>query len=178
MSKRAKLLLGAATLWPIIYGFVFVTGVFYLSMRHEFIEVPVFYANVLLIFHIFTVCLMMGLFGYYYCNTFSNPAVPEEQRGHWAMAIIFSNAAVMPIYWYLYIWRPHCRTDEPIKPDAPVCPDENKLDTESPASREGIQAVRPKYSVEREPIKPDGVRADGPRAVAGVCTQTPAIPPT
>ena len=41
-------------------------------------------------------------------------AVPQDKKALWAVVIFMGNALAMPVYWYLYIWKP--LRHEPLAP--------------------------------------------------------------
>ncbi|MGE5422408.1 MAG: hypothetical protein ACM3QW_04020 [Ignavibacteriales bacterium] len=101
MTKKAKIVLGIATLWPLLYMFIF----------FAFVLLAAFAPNqsasfeIILLLHIFTILWMFALAAIYILNVFKNDHIIQEIKILWALLILFGNMATMPIYWYLYIWR-------------------------------------------------------------------------
>ena len=109
MTKPAKVLLGVATLWPIVYTFIFIA--FFFS---AFFWAPgnpetgtgmppamaVFFA-----LHLLTMLFILALTVFYIVNIFRNERVEKDKKALWAIVIFMGNAIAMPIYWYLYIWK-------------------------------------------------------------------------
>ncbi|HEV7395505.1 MAG TPA: hypothetical protein VGN86_03250 [Pyrinomonadaceae bacterium] len=103
MTKGSKLLLGAATVWPI----------FYMLFFFVFIMASVFMGNdgpgplfaIVIPLHILTMLLMFALTVFYIVNVFRNERVSKDMKVLWAVVIFMGNLIAMPIYWYLYIWR-------------------------------------------------------------------------
>jgi hypothetical protein len=109
MQKSTKVLLGAASLWPIVYMFLFI-GFFFLAVLFGpgpaepgsgtqpawalFIGV-----------HLLTMLLILALTVFYIINIFRNDRVEKDKKALWAIVIFMGNAIAMPIYWYLYIWK-------------------------------------------------------------------------
>jgi hypothetical protein len=112
MSKWAKIALGLATLWPILYVFVFIAFVF--SMMFYFSsfepgpadhqEPPVWFFAVFAL-HFLTIIWVFGLLAFYIVNVFRNDRVEKDKKVLWAVVLFFGNTLAMPVYWYLYIWR-------------------------------------------------------------------------
>lgn len=102
MSKAKKILLGIATLWPILYMFIF------FGLAFSFITNA---ANPEVVFgylfggHIFTMLLMVILLIIYIRDVFENDMVLETRKTLWTILLLFGNMIAMPIYWYIYIWK-------------------------------------------------------------------------
>lgn len=106
MQKTGKLLLGAATLWPIVYLFVFFITIFstiFFMPGPEKGPPPLI--AIILPLHLLTMLLIMGLTIFYIVNVFRNPRVEKDQKALWAIVIFLGNMIGMPIYWYLYVWK-------------------------------------------------------------------------
>jgi hypothetical protein len=121
MRKSSKILLGVATLWPLLYLAIFLVG-WVAMMVFVFSQIPVsdnkvgapageppeaFVRGVLAFFvlHFLTILWMMGLLAIYIVNVFKNDRVTDDKKALWAVVIFLGNIIAMPIYWYLYIWR-------------------------------------------------------------------------
>lgn len=112
MSKSAKVMLGIATLWPIIYMLLFMAFFFYMAATlatgththgHNAGPPDLFF----LIFpvHMLTILWIFGLTAFYIVNLFKNERVSKDTKALWAVVIFLGNMLAMPVYWYLYIWR-------------------------------------------------------------------------
>lgn len=126
MQKSSKLLLGAATLWPIVYMFIFFFLIFSMMLFRPGPEPGGgFPPAVALIFglHILTMLLIMGLTIYYIVDVFRNNRVDKDKKALWAIVIFMGNMIGMPIYWYLYIWK------DPVKVHQPSPAQLNSVDT-------------------------------------------------
>jgi hypothetical protein len=107
MQKPGKIVLGAATLWPFIYMFIFFGFILcsILFMRGEPSGAfPVSFA-VIFVLHLFTMLLTMGLTIFFIVDVFRNARVDKDKKVLWAIVIFLGNMIAMPIYWYLYIWK-------------------------------------------------------------------------
>ena len=109
MQKPAKIALGVASLWPLIYMFLFVGFFLLAAMFGPGPAEPgsnVHPAFVLFVgVHLLTMVLIMTLTIFYIVNIFRNERVEKDKKALWAVVIFFGNAIAMPIYWYLYIWK-------------------------------------------------------------------------
>lgn len=114
MSRTTKILLGIASLWPIVYMGLFMAfmfGTFFFTfiseMKHPGAEpegFPVAFA-VIFALHFFTILWIFGLLGVYIWHLFVTDRVPKDQKALWAVVLFLGNMMAMPVYWYLYIWR-------------------------------------------------------------------------
>jgi len=111
MSKIKKLALGAATLWPLIYLFLFFAFFAFASvwitsgdaaargdrMRSLF---GVFFAS-----HVLTMIWIFVLVAIYIWMLFKTDRVPQDKKALWAVVLFLGNTFAMPVFWFLYIWR-------------------------------------------------------------------------
>ncbi len=111
MNRSAKILLAVATLWPVMYMFIFFA--FILSQVLSGVVgggspsgdgMPVAFA-VIFVLHMLTIFWMFGLEIIYIINVFKNDRVEKDKKVLWAVVLFLGNMIAMPIYWYLYIWR-------------------------------------------------------------------------
>lgn len=112
MKKPAKIFLGIATLWPIIYMFLFFIFIFSqvftnFSTPESTAHQSSFPGEIKIIFglHFFTMLWIFGLLAIYIINVFKNDRVTKDKKALWAVVLFLGNMFAMPIYWYLYIWR-------------------------------------------------------------------------
>ncbi|MDT4968379.1 MAG: hypothetical protein QOJ64_3116 [Acidobacteriota bacterium] len=109
MTKSAKVLLGIATIFPFLYMIFFFVLVFsMLSSPNRFgtLETGSWETqfSIIVVLHVLTVFLVMGLTIFYIVNIFRNYRVSQDKKVLWAVVIFFGSVLAMPIYWYLYIW--------------------------------------------------------------------------
>jgi heme/copper-type cytochrome/quinol oxidase subunit 2 len=109
MKKSTRILLGIATIWPIVYMIFFFTVIFIaiFSASHDgSFEGSALPALLMVIFplHILTVILVMGLTIFYIVNVFRNDRVDKDKQILWTILLFMGSIIVMPVYWYLYIW--------------------------------------------------------------------------
>ncbi len=116
MGKPGKLLLGAATLWPIAYFFIFIITIFatvvFAPKPGPGGGAPPLIAWIFPV-HILTMLLILGLTVFYIVDVFRNNRVDNNQKALWAIVIFLGNMIGMPIYWYLYIWKDPVSANQP-----------------------------------------------------------------
>ena len=103
MKKSTNLLLGAATVWPFIYMFLFFGAAFF-SVFFGRAEPPGLWA-VIIPLHLLTMLGIFALLAIYMVNVFRNDRVTKDMKVLWAVVIFMGGMIAMPVYWYLYIWR-------------------------------------------------------------------------
>ena len=107
MTKSKKIILGIATIWPILYTVFFFLLVFsqflFVSSGGSLNELPI---GISLIFPLYfiTIILMFVLIFIYVKNVFKNDRI-QDKKALWVVAIFLGSYIAMPIYWYLYIWK-------------------------------------------------------------------------
>jgi len=108
MSKSKKVILGIATVWPILYmvlSFLFVfSQISFVSSGNQLKEPPTWFFLIFSL-HLFTMILIGILLYIYIKNVFKNHRVSQDKKALWAVVLFLGNIISMPIYWYLYIWR-------------------------------------------------------------------------
>lgn len=57
------------------------------------------------IFHILIILEAWVLVASYIIYLFKTSVVPKEKKTLWVIVLIFGNVFVMPVFWYLYVWR-------------------------------------------------------------------------
>lgn len=107
MNKTKAIVLGTLTIWPIAYMLLFMASVaasFFL-MRGGSNQMPPFF-GLLIVLHVFTMLEMVSLLIYYILHLFKTDAIAQDKKALWAVVLFMGNALAMPVYWYLYIWKP------------------------------------------------------------------------
>jgi hypothetical protein len=113
LSRPVKLLIGAATLWPLAYIVLFF--VFVLTMVLSLARAPAPappgpsawpFAGflVLMVLHMGTALLIFGLMAFYLLFVFKSDRVAADSKMMWALVIVFGNIVAMPVFFYLHIW--------------------------------------------------------------------------
>ena len=108
MSKPVKVILGLATVWPLVYMLIFVGFWFYLVLggmsQPEGGRVIPSGMIAIFVLHGITMLGNFALMAIYIYNVFNNDRVDKDKKALWAVVLFLGNAISMPIYWYLYIW--------------------------------------------------------------------------
>jgi hypothetical protein len=110
MTKPKALLLGAATIWPIVYLFLFMavmsSQVFMMGMApHASGEgIPTVF-KIMFALHFLTMVWIVALMAVYIVHLFKTDAVPQDKKALWAVVLFLGNLIAMPVYWYLYVWK-------------------------------------------------------------------------
>lgn len=120
MKKSSKILLAAATIWPLIYMLLFM-GLFMFAMFLRDGGPGTLWAVIIPV-HLLTILLIMGLTVFYIVNVFRNDRVNKDMKVLWAVVLFMGSMVAMPIYWYLYIWRDGPQALQPNQPQL-VAPD-------------------------------------------------------
>jgi hypothetical protein len=99
------------SVWPFLYMVLFFVIVFGFVLTNinqpQQTSGPMPAAFVLVfILHFLTAFEIMGMIAYYIYHIFKTPHVPQDKKALWAVVIFLGNVMAMPIYWYLYIWKP------------------------------------------------------------------------
>lgn len=108
-SRPVTILLGALSLWPILYFFFFLVFIVYSfgwmsrggGAERTF---PAAFQYVFLA-HIVTMVLMFALTAVYVVHVFRTDRLASDRRVLWGIVLILGNVIAFPIYWYLYLWR-------------------------------------------------------------------------
>ena len=110
MTRPAKIVLGIATIWPIVYMGAFISlmiGMAVLEANRmvslENVAPIVFMAAFGL--HLLTMVGMLVLMVIYIIHIVRNKRFDVEKKILWAAVIVFAGIFAMPVYWYLYVWR-------------------------------------------------------------------------
>jgi hypothetical protein len=108
-SKAGKIVLLAATLWPVLYMLLFFGFIFAMVTSipkggsagtgpgQWFVD--------LFVVHIGTMLWCIALTVFYVVDVFQNDRVAKDQKVLWLIVILMGGFIGMPIYWYLFIWR-------------------------------------------------------------------------
>jgi hypothetical protein len=110
MKKSTKVLLGIASIWPVIYIPIFLLAVF------SFVifggppgkEPPAAFPLIFLVIfavHMLTVFVTLGTKIFYIVNVFKNPKVEKDKQLMWVLLLVLAGLFAEPVYWYLNIWR-------------------------------------------------------------------------
>ena len=56
--------------------------------------------------HLGTMLLIFVLIASYITYLFKTENVPKDKKALWAVVLFMGNMLAMPIFWFLYVWRP------------------------------------------------------------------------
>jgi len=110
VTKLKAVTLGACTLWPILYMFLFMGTVFTQFIMMDFGgkqvagEMPTV-MKIIFPLHLLTMLWILVLMAVYIRHIFKTEAVAQDKKALWAVVIFCANMFAMPVYWYLYIWK-------------------------------------------------------------------------
>lgn len=111
LSKTQKILLGIASGWPIVYivlFVVFIFGIVALSSDGPGGGLDTLFAGgfvILLILHLITIILTLALMIFYIVHAVKNTRLDSNMRIVWILVFFFGGMLVLPVYWYLQIWK-------------------------------------------------------------------------
>ena len=102
LSRPIQLLVGAATLLPIVYMvYFFVAMSSSIATRHggpdDF--------DLLFRLHLGTMLLIFALLIFYIVYLFRTTRVSQDKKALWAVVLFMGNMFAMPVFWFLYVWR-------------------------------------------------------------------------
>lgn len=110
MTKPKALALGACTIWPILYMFLFMGAIFSQFIMMDFVgkapaeQIPTI-IKIIFPLHFLTMIWIFVLTAIYIRRIFKTDAVPQDKKALWAVVIFCGNMIAMPVYYYLYIWK-------------------------------------------------------------------------
>jgi hypothetical protein len=105
ISKPLALLIGIVTIWPLIYMLGFMAFIAFQFSQVTFSS-PASSADgfrYLLILHMTTMLVMLGLLVFYVMHVFQNAALRDERKTLWALVLFLGGPVSMPVYWWLYL---------------------------------------------------------------------------
>jgi hypothetical protein len=108
MKKSIKVILGLATLWPILYIIIFLSFCFYQvsAVQNGGLSPgrPMFGFFMIFYMHILTMLWVVVLLVVFMSNIFKNSQITKNKKMLWVAVLFFGNIIAAPIYWYLHIW--------------------------------------------------------------------------
>lgn len=97
MKTSSKIILGLATIWPVIY--------LILLLLWSLHKLPFIDREMFLNIHLASWVITMFVFGNYFIYVMNNPKLNQNQKTNWFMMLFFGNIITMIIYWYKFIWK-------------------------------------------------------------------------
>ena len=117
MNKPTKLLLGIITIVPLIYTVFLLIGLFqafYSLIVPGTAEGFLFqHFNSFFIIHLLMMLWNLAQIIFYMIHVLKNDALKNERKALWAVLIFMASVFVMPVYWYLNIWRERKELSQP-----------------------------------------------------------------
>ncbi len=111
LDKSLKLLVGALSVWPLLYIFLFFGFIAFLfvgmigdgGQPQKSSGVPIAFV-VLVAAHFGTMLLLFALLVFYIVFLFKSDRVPQDKKALWAAVLFMGNALAMPVFFYVYVW--------------------------------------------------------------------------
>lgn len=119
MKKSRKVWLGIATIWPIVYMFLFIASIFSLiifSGIHDgdppvagphgpgSMLFPLGFMGLFAV-HMVTILGTLALTVFYIIRVFKTERLDQNMKIMWMLLLFFMGMVAQPVFWYLYIWR-------------------------------------------------------------------------
>ena len=115
MKKSTKVLLGIATIWPVLYLFLFMLAMFLMfalipsgpgsgNGEPGSVLFPLGFLTIFVL-HILTIFGHMGLTVFYIIRVFKTERLDQNLKIMWTLLLFFFGFFAQPVFWYLYIWR-------------------------------------------------------------------------
>jgi hypothetical protein len=112
MKRSNKILLGAATVWPIFYIFFFIAAIILMIALAPGDGPPNGMEPLLgigfvivMVLHFITIFGMLGLTIYYIIHAIKNEKLDSNGKIMWVVMFFFLGMITQPVYWYLNIWK-------------------------------------------------------------------------
>lgn len=109
-SRLTTVLIGGLTVLPMIHMCLFVAFMVYsFTSTSSHAENDAGIATLfryIFTSHILAMLLIVILITTYIVHVFRTNLIPNDMKVLWAVVLFFGSIIAMPIYWYLYMWRP------------------------------------------------------------------------
>lgn len=113
-TRSGRLWLGIATVWPLLYLFLFVGGFMVMMLiaappgRPPPAEPPTWIFGPvagMMAMHCLTIAGTLALMVVYVISVVNNPKLDQTLRIVWILLVLFFSMLALPPYWFLYVWR-------------------------------------------------------------------------
>ena len=118
MKKSRKVLLGIATIWPIVYIFLFIASIFsvilfagirgggppFAGLPPGSMLLPLGFMGLFAV-HLVTILGTLALTVFYIIRVFKTERLDQNMKIMWMLLLFFAGMFAQPVFWYLYIWR-------------------------------------------------------------------------
>lgn len=119
MKRSIKILLGVASIWPLIYALLFLAFVVFViaytgAFQPRPLDVPTdeplnpefgaIFSGVFIV-HMLTILVALGLKAFFIIHAVKNHALQQNIKIMWVVLLALTGIFAEPIYWYLNIWK-------------------------------------------------------------------------
>lgn len=119
MKKSTKVWLGIATIWPVVYMFLFMASIFSLVIFSGLrdggppiggpnppgsILFPIGFMGLMAV-HMLTILGTLALTVFYIIRVFKTERLDQNMKIMWMLLLFFVGMIAQPVFWYLYVWR-------------------------------------------------------------------------
>ena len=99
------MVIGIATILPWLYIPVFI------ALANSFVNARIATMSEAVFSRFFMIHLAVSLFtmalmGFYIVYLFRTTVVPADKKTLWAVVLFMASMVAMPVFWYLYLWKP------------------------------------------------------------------------
>jgi hypothetical protein len=124
-SKSRRVLLGVLSVAPVVYFFTFLTIMFSAFLRNLDVENvdPTRFRQIfasIFVLHVVVMALGFALTIYYLVLVFRSKTMEQWQKMLWGLLLFFGNIFVLPIFFFVYIWRRAGSANEVTRPTHPA----------------------------------------------------------
>ena len=102
MRDGKRLLLGAMTVWPLLYIFGFLAFVLFGIGGGDIDPTSMM---LLMSVHMLSIFGIFGLMVYYVIHVMKNEALSTNKKVIWAICLVKLGIFAMPVYWYSHLWQ-------------------------------------------------------------------------
>ena len=110
LNKPVKIFLGIVSCIPFLYlifFFGFIAFTFMSTFSNPSVSKTVFnFFPVIFVLHMSMILLMFALIVFYIVYLFQTDRVGQDKKVLWAVILFLGGMIAMPIFWYLYVWKP------------------------------------------------------------------------
>ena len=98
------MLLGLVTAIPLAYMLFFFLVIFFLTFGAG--NPSDRSVTSIFVLHVLVIVLVWMLIPFYIWQLFKSDLVPNDKKALWAVVLFLGNMIAMPVFWYIYIWKP------------------------------------------------------------------------
>ena len=105
MKKSIAIVWGLITLLPFAYFVYFISVVSGFEPAKSAAEAEAEFNSIFRL-HMLNMLLILALIISYIVYLFKTEHVAKDKKALWAVVLFMGNMLSMPIFWFLYVWRP------------------------------------------------------------------------